>query len=86
MSRRRRRTTSPLFWDYDLTGDDVRRILAHGTPVKSRWLMERILTQAHWEEIWRCLTPQQVRDCLPELKLPPNLKATWARAGTVVGR
>lgn len=71
----------PTFlWDYDLTADDVRRILASGTPVERRWLMERILTQARWEEIWQYLTPQQVRDCLPELKLPPTLKATWARA------
>ncbi len=57
--------------DYDLTSDDVRRILASGTPVERRWLMERILTQARWEEIWEYLTPLQVRDSLPELKLPP---------------
>jgi len=43
----------PAFlWDDDLTFDDVRHILASGTPVERRWLMERILTQARWEEIW----------------------------------
>jgi len=71
----------PTFlWDYDLTADDVRGLLANGSPVERRWLIERLLTQARWEEIWDYLTPQQVREDLPHLRLPANVKATWERA------
>jgi hypothetical protein len=71
----------PTFlWDYDLTAADVRNLLAQGSSVERRWLVERLLTQARWEEIWDYLTPQQVREDLPYLRLPGKVKATWERA------
>lgn len=74
-------TNRPTFmWDYDLSADDVRRLLASGTPVEQRWLMERILLQARWEEIWSFLTPLRIREALPDLKLPSHVKSTWTRA------
>ena len=74
-------TNRPSFlWDYDLSAEDVRRVLATGTAVEQRWLIERILMQARWDEIWSYLTPQRIREVLPELKLPLHVKGTWARA------
>lgn len=50
----------PFLWDYDLSEEDVRRILRQGTPMERAWLISRILEYAPWEEIWRYLTPQQI--------------------------
>lgn len=69
-----------FLWDYELTPEQVREILATGTEVERRWLTERILTHARWEEIWRYLTPQEINERLPELRLPPAVNQTWARA------
>ena len=49
-----------FLWDYDLSEEDVRRILREGTPVERGWLIGRILEYAPWEEIWHYLTPEQI--------------------------
>lgn len=49
-----------FLWDYDLSEEDVRRILREGTPTERGWLIGRILEYAPWEEIWQYLTPQQI--------------------------
>lgn len=70
----------PFLWDYDLTERQVRQLITSGSLVERCWLTERILMQAQWDEIWRYLTPQQIRDLLPHLKLPHSVKDTWERA------
>lgn len=50
----------PFLWDYDLSEEEVRKILREGTPAERAWLIGRILEYAPWEEIWRYLTPRQI--------------------------
>jgi len=59
---------------------DVQHTLASGSEAERRWLTERILLHAPWDEIWEYLTPQSIRAVLPALKLPAPIKGTWKRA------
>lgn len=76
----------PYFlWDYDLTEADVRRILAGDNDVEKRWLLGRILTHAHFLDIWKFVKPSQVAAQLPNLRLRPELKKIWQKALRVWG-
>ncbi|PIU91649.1 MAG: hypothetical protein COZ06_10220 [Armatimonadetes bacterium CG_4_10_14_3_um_filter_66_18] len=69
-----------FLWDYNLSVADVQHTLASGSEAERRWLTERILLHAPWDEIWEYLTPQSIRAVLPALKLPAPIKGTWKRA------
>ena len=76
----------PYFlWDYDLTEDDVRRILRGDNTVERLWLMARILTSAHYNDIWKYLSVGEIVKHFGDLKLRPRIKANWLRALTVWG-
>lgn len=79
-------TTRPYFiWDYDLTDEDVRRIL-HGTnDVEKEWMFGRILTSARFEDIWSYVTLKDVVDMFPKLRMRPVVKRAWQRALNVWG-
>ena len=72
-------------WDYDLTETDVRRILAGKNEVERRWLMGRILTSAHFRDIWQYLKPKQILAEWANLRLRPDVKNNWQRAFKVWG-
>lgn len=76
----------PYFlWDYDLTEDDVRRILARGSDVEKRWLTGRILEAARFDDVWKYLKLRQVAAVFPQLKLRQPIKKAWQRALRVWG-
>jgi len=50
-----------FFWDYDLSEQDVRRILRQGDPGEKAWVITRILEYAKWDDIWRYLTVADIR-------------------------
>jgi hypothetical protein len=50
-----------FFWDYDLTEDDLRGIVQNGEPMEQAWVVSRILEYARWDDIWRYLTPDDIR-------------------------
>lgn len=70
-----------FLWDYDLSQEDVRRILREGTPTERGWLIGRILEHAPWEEIWRYLTPEQIERDFEHLRFrSPRERELWAYA------
>ncbi len=74
----------PYFlWDYDLTEEDVRRIL-HGENKTDRiWILSRILESARFEDVWRYTTLSEVREMFPALKLKPPIYRAWEHALSV---
>ena len=76
----------PYFlWDYDLTDEDVRRILRGDNEVEKRWMMGRILTNAHFNDIWKYMTAREVAKELPELRMRLEVKQAWEKALRVWG-
>lgn len=68
----------PYFlWDYDLTEDDVRRILHGKNEVEKIWMISRILESAKYEDIWRYLTLKEVKRTYSKLKLKKPIKDAW---------
>lgn len=68
----------PYFlWDYNLTEDDVRRILHGKNEVEKIWMISRILESAKYEDIWRYLTLKEVKRIYPKLKLKKTIKDAW---------
>ena len=56
-----------FFWDYDVTESDVKRIVRAGTQEEQAWVVSRILAYAKWDDIWRYLTPEDIRRNLDRL-------------------
>lgn len=73
---------SPYFlWDYDLSEVQVREILAQkGLSDEKRWLVERILTQARFEDVMKYLSAEEIQRALPHLRLPLKIKDRWEYA------
>ena len=68
----------PYFlWDYNLTEDDVRRILRGKNNTEKIWLTSRILESAKYEDIWRFLSLREIRKIFPKLKLKKPIKEAW---------
>jgi hypothetical protein len=59
--------------------EQARRFLREGPPSKRLWVISCLLRYAQWNDIWTYVTRDEVRECLLELDLPPNLRAAWAR-------
>lgn len=76
------RKSRPRFlWDYDLNEVQVREILGRpGLSKEKRWLIERILTQARFNEVFDYLDLSSIRLALPHLRLPPKIKKRWTYA------
>ena len=76
----------PYFlWDYDLTEADVRRVLRGKNEVERRWMLGRILTNAHFDDIWTYVTVGEVAEELPSLRMRPEVKQAWENALEVWG-
>ena len=70
-----------FFWDYDLTDQEVRHILRQGSPAERAWVISRILEYAKWEDIWRYLTPADIRRHFDLLRFRrPQDRELWAFA------
>lgn len=68
----------PYFlWDYDLTENDVRRILHGKNEIEKIWMISRILESAKYEDIWKYLTLKEVKMIYPKLKLKKPIKDAW---------
>lgn len=74
----------PYFlWDYDLTEQDVRRILRGDNEVEKQWLLTRLLESARFEDIWKYTTLVQIKQAFPSLQLKKPVKDAWAHALSV---
>lgn len=79
-------TKRPYFlWDYDLTEADVRRLLREGSEFEKQWLVGRILSTAHFRDVWKYLTLDQLVAIFPKLRMRPVLRKYWQRALNVWG-
>lgn len=78
--------TIPYFlWDYDLSEEQVRAILEGKNELEKRWLIGRILTHAHFNDVWKYLHPKDIAAQFPYLQLRQDIKDAWQRALTVWG-
>lgn len=75
------RANRPYFlWDYNLTDQDVRRILHGENEVEKIWIMSRILESARFEDVWKYVTLEDVRKMMPQLRLKPPIRRAWEHA------
>lgn len=72
----------PYFlWDYDITEEEVREIIRGGNEVEKAWVITRILEYARWEDIWRYLTVDDIRNNFERLRFRwPQVRDLWAYA------
>lgn len=71
----------PYFlWDYDLTEDDVRRILSGKNQTDKVWILSRILESAKFEDVWKYTSLSDVRSLMPILKIKKPIREAWERA------
>lgn len=70
-----------FFWDYEITDDEIRRILRSGNPVEKAWVITRILEYAKWDDIWRYLSLADIRENFEHLRFRrPQDRELWAYA------
>ena len=77
---------TPYFlWDYDLSDTKIHAILKGKNEVEKRWLIGRILSHAHYKDIFNYLTIDDIVHFFPKLSLPQTVKKAWQRALRVWG-
>lgn len=70
-----------FFWDYEISDEEIRRILHDGAPSEKAWVISRILEYAKWDDIWRYLTLADIRDNLANLHFRrPQDRELWTYA------
>ncbi|OGC06906.1 hypothetical protein A2526_01040 [candidate division WOR-1 bacterium RIFOXYD2_FULL_36_8] len=69
-----------FFWDYDLSEKEVVNILKTGNKTEKNWIIARILEYAKWDDIWKYLSLNQIKEALPSLKINPKFKNIWQYA------
>lgn len=70
-----------FFWDYEITNEQIRQILQSGTLSEKAWVISRILQYAKWEDIWRYLTVNDIRQNFANLHFRrAQDRALWAYA------
>lgn len=76
-----------FFWDYDLSEEDVREILAGDDAHRKAWVISRILNAARWDDIWKYVTVKDIRTHFDQLQFRfPYLQELWAHALEVWSR
>lgn len=77
---------TPYFlWDYDLSENQIRKILHGNNEVEKLWLITRIITHAKFDDIWQYLTIEDIVRAFPKLRLPLKSKQSWQHALNVWG-
>jgi predicted nucleotidyltransferase len=82
-----RRRRAYFFWDYDLSEEDVRRILTGGDPYERAWVISRLLEAARWDDIWTYITVDDIRRHWDDLTFrAPYFREAWEHALVVWAR
>jgi hypothetical protein len=76
---RREEATLYFFPDANVTPSQLQRILDQGSRAERCWAISHLLRYAQWDDIWLLVTREEVRELLPEIELPENLRAAWGR-------
>ena len=70
-----------FFWDYDISEEDLRAILAGENEVEKAWAITRLLEAARWQDIWRFITLNDLRANFDHLRFRfARDRETWAYA------
>lgn len=70
-----------FLWEYNLTEAQVWEILeSRGLNDRKRWLIERILSQARFDEVVKYLDLETITVFFPRLRLPSKIKQRWEYA------
>lgn len=70
-----------FFWDYDITEEDLRAILRGNNETEKAWAMTRLLEAAKWEDIWRFITLDELKENFDRLRFRfEKDRETWAYA------
>ncbi len=78
--------SKPYFlWDYNLSDEDVKKILRQGDEYEKRWLIARILEHAHFRDVFDYLKLEDIVKFFSKLKLRPVTRRYWQRALNVWG-
>ncbi len=72
----------PYFiWDYDISEEQVWEILQGDNETRKVWLISRILQYARWDDIWKYLTLDDVREYFDRIHWRfPFIQDIWAYA------
>jgi hypothetical protein len=68
-----------FFPDAPLSSSQLRHLLSHGTRERRAWAVSHLLRYADWDDIWKFVDREQVRELFAHLDLPASLRAAWAR-------
>ena len=68
-----------FFPDTPMTAGELRRLLADGSRERRAWAVSQMLRYADWDDIWKFVDREQVRELFAHLDLPASLRAAWAR-------
>ena len=68
-----------FFPEDEVSESRVREILKNGPDGDRCWVISHLLRFAQWDDIWLYVTRDEVREVFPEVELPENLRAAWAR-------
>lgn len=76
----------PYFiWDYDLDDKQIRQILHGKNDTEKRWLVGRILTNAHFKDVLDYLSVKDIAAYLPDLPINSEVRKSWYHALRVWG-
>lgn len=69
----------PYFiWDYEISETQFKEILrSTGLSSQKQWAIERLLTQARFNEVMQYLDIDEIRRAFPKLRLPVKKKEWW---------
>lgn len=71
----------PYFlWDYDMSEKEVRKILKEGDEFSRRWLVGRILSHAHFRDVFKYLSIKEILNIFPKIKMRKESTQAWQRA------
>jgi len=54
-------------------------MLTAGSPDERAKVISHLLRYAEWDDIWRYVSREEVRESFAELDLPESLRRAWAR-------
>ncbi|MEZ4708282.1 MAG: hypothetical protein R3A44_13810 [Caldilineaceae bacterium] len=70
-----------FFWDYEITHKQIEQILQSNSPAEKAWVISRILQYAKWDDIWRYLTLDDIRQVFDQVRFRrPQDRVLWAYA------
>ncbi len=68
-----------FFPDQQVTADEARHLLRHGTSAQKAWVISHLLRYAVWDDIWTYVSRDEVREIFGDLDLPDSLRNAWGR-------